>query len=111
MIIERLVSERVYGELWVDGSFMTEKIDPNDADIVLLLRAEAYESYSATQRAVVDWLLSNLKQSHRVDSYVGFAYPLGHASHAEGEFMRAYWQYGFDRDEDMKGIAAVQYMP
>ncbi len=29
-VIKRLVDTRIEGELWIDGSFLTEKIDPGD---------------------------------------------------------------------------------
>jgi hypothetical protein len=114
-LVERLIAERVYGELWADGSFLTNKIDPRDVDMVLLLRGEAFEGYSDAQRTAVDWLLyGGLKDSLKVDSYVDFEYPDGHPRHAEGVYMRAYWtkQYGFDSTGvPARGIAVIRYMP
>ena len=62
-----------------------------------------------------DWLISNLKSSLKVDSYVDFEYPEGHALYWEGVYQRAYWmkQYGYDRvaSENLKGIVVLVYMP
>lgn len=33
--VDMLRSEGIVGDLWIDGSFMTQKLDPEDVDIVL----------------------------------------------------------------------------
>ena len=38
----------VVGELWVDGSFLTEKINPKDVDVVLRVDGALYNSGAAS---------------------------------------------------------------
>ncbi len=49
----------IEGKVWVDGSFLTEKIDPNDVDILLELDNETWDGLRANQRSDVEWLLAN----------------------------------------------------
>ncbi len=59
--------------------------------------------------SVLEWVRSNLKASHRCDSYVEVRYPASHPRYWFGKYMRSYWirQYGFSRGIDMKGIAVI----
>lgn len=111
IVISRLAAARIAGELWINGSFLTEKIDPRDSDVVLAAD-NRYVDIGCTllQGKTLDWISSNLKAKHLCDSYVFFNYPKGHAYEAVGEWMRAYWikQFGFSRSEQPKGIAVFK---
>lgn len=37
-VVDTLSNEAIPGEVWVDGSFLTKKIDPADVDILLSVR-------------------------------------------------------------------------
>jgi hypothetical protein len=106
-VVARVVSIGIEGELWVDGSFVTEKIDPRDADIVLRIAAELYGV--PEKREVINWINSNLKDSHRCDSYTLSEYPPSDPLYPEGELDRSYWhrQFGFSRGLEYKGIAVI----
>jgi hypothetical protein len=109
-IAHRLSNERVIGDLWVDGSFMTTKVDPVDADLVLRIQASFFDAATPQQRTVIDWARTNLKGSHRCDSYMFTEWPPGHSNYWLGEYMHAYWlrQYGFSRGQALKGIAVIE---
>ncbi|SPF43697.1 conserved hypothetical protein [Candidatus Sulfopaludibacter sp. SbA4] len=49
------------GEIWINGSFLTEKIDPKDVDLILMYAARFYDSGTEAQTALIDWL--NSKQN------------------------------------------------
>ena len=49
-VIERLIQHRVVGELWVDGSFLTEKINPGDVDVVLRVPSSVYDDGTSEQK-------------------------------------------------------------
>ena len=49
----------IRGKVWIDGSFLTEKIEPNDVDILLDLEDETVQRLNPQQRADVDWLYEN----------------------------------------------------
>ena len=108
---DKLVSVGIAGELWVDGSFLTEKIDPNDVDVVVKCAGEFYDSGTHEQRDALWWVIDNQKATLRCDSYAPFEYPSGHPLHEDGQWWKAYWhtKWGFTRDEDPKGIVVVVF--
>jgi hypothetical protein len=110
-IADRLVTASIVGNLWVDGSFLTEKINPADTDVVLEVDASSmYDNGSREQKNEIDWIVSNLKNTPlKCDCYPLFTYPIPHLLFQEGEWWRAYWirQFGFSREIDPKGIAII----
>ena len=112
--LERLIDELrtagIVGEVWVDGSFMTGKVDPADADIVLCAHHTVYDNGTVQQKILLDSVGRNLRSILRCDSYTFYEYPQGHNLHPVGEWMRAYWtrQYGFSRGDAFKGIAVIE---
>jgi hypothetical protein len=90
-VIAKLAAERIEGEVWIDGSFLTRKIDPSDSDIVVAVKGDFVSAATPDQKAVMNWIESNLKGSHRCDSYLHVAYPAGHDLAGYSEWMRAYW--------------------
>ena len=113
-IVDRLRASHISGELWVDGSFLTDKINPNDSDVVLFIQQAFCDNATVQQKEAIKWINSNLKSSHCCDSYVSIEYPPSHPLYWEGEYLRAYWmrQWGFSTDDAgkvnmMKGIAVI----
>lgn len=100
----------VIGELWVDGSYVTDKIDPNDVDVVLRYRAEHYEMGPQVQRTAIDSLGGSLRDTLGCDAYSFATWDQGHENYRTGEIMYAYWmrQWSFDRDNNVKGIAVIE---
>jgi hypothetical protein len=106
-MIEDLEKAGVTGELWIDGSFATQKIDPDDVDVLLCVNASAYDLGSQETRDAIDKVESHsLKASLHCDSYVWREYPSNHSAYNESQWDRAYWikQFGFSRVDDYKGI-------
>ncbi len=108
-VVERLVQEGINGELWLDGSFLTRKMDPEDADMALCVDGEFYNNCPPNQRSVIDWVKGNLKSTIRCDSYMFSVYPDTHKLYWVGEQMKAYWmtQFGLSRGKVQKGIAVI----
>lgn len=109
-VVERLQATGVVGELWINGSFLTEKENPADVDIVLRVQGPLYDTATPAQRLALDWVAANLHDSHDCDSYVLVEWPPGHPSYWLGEYWYAYWlrQWGFSRAGVLKGIAVLQ---
>ncbi|HUY91933.1 MAG TPA: hypothetical protein VMV10_24545 [Pirellulales bacterium] len=109
-VIEKLVAVKIVGELWVDGSFLTEKLDPEDVDVVLRLNGEFEESCNAEQRNAIIWVVSDLHSSHRCHSFYFAEWPEDHPKYWLGHYAYCYWmrQWGFSRIDDLKGVAVVQ---
>ena len=108
-VIAALKADNIEGDLWVDGSFVTEKIEAQDVDVALRMDGLFLDTVSPDQQAVIDWFEGDLTASHHVDSYVFSVYPESDARHWIGEYSHAYWmkQWGFDRGDNMKGIAVL----
>ena len=105
-----LATAGIEGDIWVDGSFVTSTIDPNDADVVLSVAGEFYDESPPDRQAAIDWVSTNLKVSHLCDSYLLFRWAEGHPLYWLGESMYAYWmkQWAFDRENNLKGMPVLQ---
>lgn len=104
----------IRADLWVNGSFLTLKNDPNDSDVLLCLDSSFLPTCSDPQKQILSWIVGNLKSSHLCDSYVLWRYPSSDPNHWIGEYMYAYWlrQFGFSRETggraNLKGIALIK---
>lgn len=109
-VVARLEDNGISGILWLNGSFLTTKIDPRDVDILLMIDHKDYSQLSTEQLRIIDWFESESRKStHYCDSYVEQEYESSHPNHDTGIWMRAYWirQYGFSRGSELKGIATI----
>jgi len=98
-------------EIWIDGSFATKKVNPNDIDIVMFL------NYSDLQNEAVITGLTALKQKYigNLDIYIALAVneesrkALSDTDFGKCTNKRNYWrgQFGFDREDNPKGIIVL----
>lgn len=112
-VLERLVASWVVGEVWVDGSFLTHRIDPEDSDIVVRIGGGIYEEGLPEQKIALNWIIGNLREEYFCDCYILFEYWEGHPLYAEGDMNNAWYKarYGFRDGGDegeFKGIAVVR---
>lgn len=109
-VVERLRASGLACEVWVDGSFVTRKLDPQDSDIVVCVKATTYDSASTAQQSVIQWIIGNLKGIHLCDSYVLVEYDPPHPLSSRSVNDRAYWRgmFGFNRADEPKGIALLK---
>lgn len=93
-------------ELWIDGSFTTSKLDPNDIDLVVFSPTPDVNNLSDEKKQMFAALVdrSTIKANFGIDVLFCPADDLN---------MRSYWRgwYGFDRNEQPKGIARVKVAP
>ena len=97
------------GNLWLDGSFLTEKIDPEDVDYLLCVASDLYENDPAV-RAAVDWASAEDRHfSHYCDAYKWIEYTSGHPLFKNAVRERADWTqwYGTSRGGVPKGIVVI----
>lgn len=98
-------------EVWVNGSFLTEKMNPMDSDIVIKVMGEDYDSAAPQKRQRLEWFsTTDLRKDFRCDCYVFPEYAEGHHLYDPGQWRRAYWlnKFGFSRSEEGKGLAVLQ---
>jgi|ERR1700730_2327908 Family of unknown function (DUF6932) len=108
--VQRVLDAKVPGEMWTNGSFLTEKIDPGDADVIIRINGDAvYDRGTAEQRDAIDWVIANQKKILKCDSYVLMEYPTGHPLYTEGQWWYSYWHklWGFSREDSPKGIVVI----
>jgi hypothetical protein len=109
-ICDKLLEAGVIGELWVDGSFLTNKIDPSDIDIVLRAESAFFEGASKLTQEAMRWVDTNLKNEYSCDSHVFLDWPEAqHGAYELGEwFRRKYIRlFSLSRTDVVKGIALV----
>lgn len=99
----------ITGDIWIDGSYLTEKIDPEDIDMLLRVPSSLYDS-DPIKRGIIDWATSPDRwDSHSCDSYLWVEYTEGHPLHAESDSFLKYWErwFGHSRLGEPKGIAVL----
>jgi hypothetical protein len=111
LIHNELACSGIKCELWIDGSFLTQKVDPADVDILLCVDGPFINSATVPQQDLVMKIASNLKPILKCDSYVVAVFPDGHPSHINTMNVLAYWRglFGFSRQLGPKGIAIIKY--
>ena len=87
-------------EIWIDGSFSTNKSDPNDIDIAVFASSDDINGLAIDKRDKLMLLLGEhdiVRARYNCDVYF---VPLGN------EIARSYWRgwFGFSRGETPKGI-------
>lgn len=109
-MVDLLATDGIQGDLWVDGSFLTRKLEPEDVDVVLEVAATALRAATPVQVARLTWFSSRQRADvaqkrgqYFCDCYLFVEVP-GMPS------MRGYWlrQFGRDRSNNPKGIVVLQ---
>jgi hypothetical protein len=105
----RLIENGIAVELWIDGSFVTQKADPEDVDLSVRFLAEAYDGATDQQRMLLDEI-QQLKDTDHIDGYLQPEWPPTSPHHTIGLNMFDYWQrqWGFGRNGEPKGIVVVE---
>lgn len=91
-------------EAWLNGSFITAKINPSDVDLVVIGESQRYDN-DIQYRGILDWINSNdlVKQlrCHGKCMFPDFD--------VLGQAEVNYWTnlFGFGRNREPKGIAKV----
>lgn len=93
-------------EIWLDGSFSTQKPDPEDIDLVLLCSKNDLNNITNEQMSIFNDLTKNkniCKIRYGCDVYLCYN---------EDEPMKSYWRgwFGFSRNETAKGIPRLKYV-
>jgi hypothetical protein len=71
-ILCKLVENAVIGDLLLDGSFLTQEIEPDDLDFTLCVSEEFYLASSGKRRALLDWIGDDkdISTTHLCDCYL-----------------------------------------
>lgn len=103
------------GEIWVDGSFLTNKLNPGDVDFVFDLPIHVIEQATPQQEELLEKLSKNgFRKSEKLHSFIMFTAPGTHSEFAEGQRLHAQWQKDFGVSyvkKEPKGIAVIEVRP
>lgn len=109
-LVEIMVQNQIKGELLIDGSFITEKIDPDDIDFVLCSPAQFIEEATFDQgKLMYDIAHKDMKAEFRCHTFTCFRWPQGHPNHLQGEKWRKDWIDWFSKSRrgEEKGLAVI----
>lgn len=102
-------------DIWVDGSFLTQKIDPDDVDFVVEVPISALTAPSIEQQEILNQLsLMAYCKTFRMHSFVIYSAPIGHKAFGKCQAARSYWEGAFGKSyikKEPKGIAVVEVRP
>jgi len=114
-IVEHLKTLKIPCRIWVDGSFLTKKIDPDDIDFVVDVPVHAFDSATPIQ---ADFLrkLANMAfcKTEKMHTFVMFDAPSIHSKFALSQMLHNQWKrdFGFSYvRKEAKGIAVVGVAP
>ena len=84
---------------WIDGSFVTDKVDPGDVDLVCMFDGPALDLVPPSTQAIAQLMLSgsSTKAIWGIDTYVLASYPEEHPNHEFYLMRRGYWDRWFGR--------------
>lgn len=100
-------------EIWLNGSFFTKKLNPNDCDLVTGVPLKVYNNCNYTQSNLLQRINSNLKEELLCDSYLYIVYPSGHLNEKFNDKNSNYWMtfLGTCRNKQPKGIGIYKTNP
>jgi hypothetical protein len=83
----------VPGDLVVDGSYLTEEIDPDDIDFAVVVSPDFYENCGTDQRKFLEWIRDDktISSTHLCDCYLCVEWPKDHEQYFDGIQSRVYW--------------------
>lgn len=106
----------IWGTLWIDGSFLTEKIDPDDIDFVLMVEADVLNALNYEQLEFVDSLAEQefYGEPLKLHSFIAFTAPNGHPMAKQASVLHARWvrDFGYSyHKKTPKGIVLLEVRP
>lgn len=111
--VAKLVAAKLFGTIWLDGSFLTKHPTPGDADFVFCPNPAIADDPTPEQRELLDKLSGGCDATFpECDTHLRYEYPRDHPKGEESEYNRAYWatQFGTWGGGD-KGIAVIKVGP
>lgn len=101
--IDCLKAIQIPFEVWIDGSFVTNKMNPNDIDLLIVVSEQKINMLTSDQKIYLNMLLNKPMAKTKFYCDVYFCV-------AENEQYKSYWRgwFGFSRKEVPKGIVRMK---
>ena len=89
-------------EIWINGSFVTNKEEPNDIDIVFFFDPVKVNYLPADKKILLEEVANNAFSKYRYNCDVYFI-------PNDNQVLRSYWRgwFGYTRSETPKGFARI----
>jgi len=93
---------------WINGSFVTEKLHPNDLDIVTFIDFKIYEEKIFELQKINS---QDLKRENSIDAYFVKVYPEEHPNYFITKFDISEWTHLFssNRKKENKGFIKIKF--
>ncbi|UPY36151.1 hypothetical protein [Sediminicoccus sp. KRV36] len=99
----------------IDGSFVSNKADPGDIDLVAFADLDTIDALSPEDQKKLADLFSGpaTKATHFCDAYFSPTVPENHPLYSQLRSKRKYWmgEFGYDREDRPKGVVRTQIDP
>ena len=97
-------------ELWIDGSFLTEKIEPDDIDLSIMIEAEDFDRLDEEAKEFLEQIeYSDEKYLGCLDSFLCIVYPKGDPRRKDDPPEDWARQWSLERNERyLKGFAVMR---
>ncbi|HEX6256050.1 MAG TPA: hypothetical protein VFZ70_09585 [Euzebyales bacterium] len=97
---------------WLAGSFVTDKAQPNDLDLITVIDGAAFDEMPRHRRQVMRSMVAGhvTEELWRCDNYPVVRYPDGDAGQVPARAVATMWEahFGTDRDGNTRGFVVVQ---
>lgn len=107
--VQRFLLAGIPCEMVINGSFLTEKVDPSDIDVAVNLDLDVADNLNDEQFALTNEVNSE-NFIDGIDSFVETVFPLGHPLHGAEGYDRP-WSEEWGREhngEYLKGVAVLR---
>lgn len=84
---------------WIDGSFITKKVNPNDIDIVTFVD---FDVYNANEKQIDELRRTRQTTNRIIDGYFVKVYPENHKNRNWYDIDRMQWVFTFNRVKNSK---------
>jgi len=110
LLVADLVQWGVRCELWIDGSFLTEKHDPDDADLSVVLDDDSFSLLDVKLQADLYSMLYQKNYHAKVHTFVIVTKPMGHPDFDVARRFAAEWSqwWQVNRDGWIRGLAVIR---
>ncbi len=107
-VVQALLRLRIPCEILCNGSFLTERVDPGDVDIVVRLDSDVAEVLNVEQNELID-ALGLPRFAAGIDSFVDVVLPRDHPQYGFDESISWEAHYGLEHSERwLKGVAVLR---
>jgi hypothetical protein len=107
--VQTVLVAQIKCDLYIDGSFLTRKPNPDDVDVMVIIHHAIYEALSEEQKQVLD-LINSDHFAPEVDATAWVAYPREHEHHGSAcDGSLVIESYGIEHSQEwLKGFAVVR---